>query len=108
MTPANAEHDPPSTSDIANQQLTVDSASHAMIRAAEELMVLNRTMKELWLFGDLDTLVADESPEEREKARQMRADEAAVVQGLQDWLKKNAHTLSKTTTEQEDTTMSND
>jgi len=90
-----------------NKKLTVDIATTAMVRAAEELMVLTRTMKELWLFGDLDTLASDQSPEEKEKSRKMRRDESAVVAGLQEWLRKNGDRLNKPLSEQEDIAMSN-
>lgn len=99
-----AENHPPSTFDITNQQLTVDNATQAIIRAAEELMVLTRTMKELWLFDDLDTLEKDESPEEKEKTLKLRDDEAIVVQGFQEWLKKNSHKLSSSGNEQDTAT----
>ena len=98
----------PTLVDTMNKKLTVDVATTAMIRAAEELMVLTRTMKELWLFGDLDTLATDQSPEEKEKRRMMQEDESAVVAGLQEWLRKNGDKLNKALPEQEDTTMSND
>lgn len=67
-----------------------------MIRAIEEFMVLTRTMKELWLFGGLDTLTTDQSEEEKEKARKMKEDEEFVVEGMQEWLQKNGHKLTKT------------
>ncbi|KAI4230430.1 MAG: hypothetical protein L6R36_000059 [Xanthoria steineri] len=41
----------------------------ALIRAAEDILSLTRTMKEMWLFGKLDTLGTDEADE--------RADESA-------------------------------
>ncbi|KAK5310001.1 hypothetical protein LTR70_009824 [Exophiala xenobiotica] len=97
---------PPTLVDTMNKKLTVDIATTAMVRAAEELMVLTRTMKELWLFGDLDTLASDQSPEEKEKSRKMRADESAVVAGLQEWLRKNGDRLNKPLSEQEDIAMS--
>lgn len=56
-------------------------------------MVLTRTMKELWLFGDLDTL---DTQSEAEK-QTMAFDEAAVVKGMQQWLDKNAHRLTDKT-----------
>ncbi|KAI4110508.1 MAG: hypothetical protein LQ339_001374 [Xanthoria mediterranea] len=41
----------------------------ALIRAAEDILSLTRTMKEMWLFGKLDTVGTDEADE--------RADESA-------------------------------
>lgn len=40
----------------ATEQLRIDVESTALIRAAEEVMVLTRELKDLWLFGGLDTL----------------------------------------------------
>lgn len=93
-----------------NKKLTVDVATAAMIRAAEELMVLTRTMKELWLFGGLDTLATDQSEEEKEKRRKMAEDESAVVAGMQEWLRRNGDKLGKALPGQEgeDVAMSND
>lgn len=93
-----------------NKKLTVDLATTAMVRTAEELMVLTRTMKELWLFGDLDTLATDQSAEEKERTRKMHEDERAVVAGLQEWLRKNGGELSRplSLSEREDVAMSND
>ena len=99
------EETPPSLVDTADKQLTVDVAVMQMIRAAEELMVLTRTMKELWLFGGLDTLVADQSPEEKEKTWRMQEDEKAVVKGLQEWLRRNGEKLNKGSAKEEDTDM---
>lgn len=84
------EQTPPSLVDTANRQLAIDVATMSMIRAAEELMVMTRTMKELWLFGDLDTLVKDQSPEGLEKREQLERDEEAVVKGMHEWLQKNS------------------
>lgn len=87
--PKPEDPDPPSLVDTANKQLTVDTATMSLIRAAEELMVLTRTMKELWLLGGLDTLVADQNNEEKEKRRKMKEDENTVVKGMLEWLEKN-------------------
>lgn len=71
----------------------IDTASNQMIRAIEEFMILTRTMKELWLFGELNTLAADQTEEEKAKMKKMEEDEAFVVQGMQEWLRKNAYKL---------------
>lgn len=81
--------EPPSLVDTANKQLTVDTATMSLVRAAEELMVLTRTMKELWLLGDLDTLVVDQTEEEKEKRRKTQQDEEMVVKGMLQWLEQN-------------------
>lgn len=75
----------------------VDTATNSMIRAIEEFMVLTRTMKELWLFGGLDTLDVNLSEQEKEKRRKLREDEEFVVAGMQEWLRRNGHALSKET-----------
>jgi hypothetical protein len=43
----------------AMQQFQLDVESTALVRAAEEIMVLTRSMKDFWLFGSLDTLTSD-------------------------------------------------
>ena len=108
--PEEGKDDPPTLVDTMNKKLTVDLATTAMVRTAEELMVLTRTMKELWLFGDLDTLATDQSAEEKEKTRKMQQDERAVVAGLQEWLSKNGGQWSRplSLSEREDVAMSND
>jgi hypothetical protein len=45
----------------AMQQFQLDVESTALVRAAEEIMVLTRSMKDFWLFGSLDTLTSDHS-----------------------------------------------
>ncbi|KAK5098187.1 hypothetical protein LTS08_006320 [Lithohypha guttulata] len=113
--PAGPEKDtpeqPPSLVDTANHQLLADTVTMALIRAAEELMVLTRTMKELWLLGNLDTLVSDQTNKEREKTENLKKDEDAVVRGLHEWFKQNGDKLSRPLDEQkgeEDTKMVND
>jgi Surfeit locus protein 5 subunit 22 of Mediator complex len=44
-----------SITSIATDQFRMDVESTALIRAAEEVMVLTRELKDLWLFGGLDT-----------------------------------------------------
>lgn len=46
--------------DVATEQLRMDVESTALIRAAEEIMVLTRDLKDLWLFGGLNTLHGQE------------------------------------------------
>lgn len=46
-------------------------------------MVLTRTMKELWLFGGLDTIPHD-NEQDAAIRKQMDADEQALVQGFLD------------------------
>lgn len=79
----------------AARQTAVDVATNKIIRAAEEYMLLTRTMKELWLFGGPDTLHSDQDDEEKEKTRQMRQDEKEVVEGMQKWLATLGERLSR-------------
>lgn len=73
-------HDPASTeptsqdgttslTSTALQQFQLDVESTALVRAAEEIMVLTRSMKDVWLFGGLDTLAADRKGEHTEGAQ---------------------------------------
>jgi hypothetical protein len=48
----------------AMQQFQLDVESTALVRAAEEIMVLTRSMKDFWLFGSLDTLTSDHNGEQ--------------------------------------------
>ncbi|KAI4274724.1 MAG: hypothetical protein LQ337_003723 [Flavoplaca oasis] len=40
----------------------------ALIRAAEDILSLTRTMKEMWLFGKLDTVGTNEAEERADKS----------------------------------------
>lgn len=59
----------------ATEQLSMDVESTALIRAAEEVMVLTRELKDLWLFGGLDTLHS----QEKSAADTAMEDDARVV-----------------------------
>ncbi|OXV10896.1 hypothetical protein Egran_01340 [Elaphomyces granulatus] len=50
----------PSYAATAIETYQLDVESTALIRAAEDILSLTRTMKETWLFGKLDTLGEDE------------------------------------------------
>jgi hypothetical protein len=66
-------------------------------------MVLTRTMKELWLFGGLDTIPAEDSVKVRNQAetrRRVEEDESFVVEGLMEYL----NTLSATKESKSDPT----
>jgi hypothetical protein len=56
----------PTVTNTATEQLRMDVESTALIRAAEEVMVLTRELKDLWLFGGLDTLRSGERGKEEE------------------------------------------
>ena len=70
-----------------------------MIRAAEEFMVLTRTMKELWLFGGLDTLEVEGDAQKKSLTK----DEDIVVRGMQKWLDNNTHRLTDNTNSMRET-----
>ena len=53
----------------ALQQFQLDVESTALVRAAEEIMMLTRSMKDVWLFGGLDTLDSDDTGERAEGAQ---------------------------------------
>lgn len=56
-------------------------------------MMLTRTMKEIWLFGGLDTLSADHESEEA-KARQKTEEDVRIVEeGFKRFLEKYETTL---------------
>lgn len=66
------------------QQFKLDVESRALIRAAEEIMVLTRSMKDIWLFGGLDTLKQN-GAEQADGARP--EDVRAVAEYIQDYVK---------------------
>jgi len=81
---------PPSLTDTSVQQFQMEVESNAMIRAAEEIMTLTRTMKEIWLFGGLDTLAADhkndQAPEDEAKRKRLDQDIQVVEAGFKKFL----------------------
>lgn len=88
---------PPSLIDTSVQQFQLDVESAAVVRAAEEIMMLTRTMKEIWLFGALDTLAkdhdADQSPQEEAARKEMEEDVKIVEEGFKRFLKKYETTI---------------
>jgi len=83
---------PPSLTETSVQQLQLDVESTALIRAAEELMMLTRTMKEIWLFGGLNTLAKDHeggtATGDDDRARMKMEDDVRVVEaGFKKFLK---------------------
>ncbi|KAI9751012.1 MAG: hypothetical protein M1835_001295 [Candelina submexicana] len=56
-------------------QLEVETA--ALIRAAEDILTLTRSLKEMWLFGQLDTIGESKFNERTEEAAR------GVLEGLQ-------------------------
>lgn len=83
---------PPSLTDTSVQQFQLEVESNAIIRAAEEIMILTRTMKEIWLFGGLDTLTSDhddaKTVEDEEKRKKLDQDVKAVEAGFKQFLER--------------------
>ncbi|KAJ5365364.1 Mediator complex subunit Med22 [Penicillium concentricum] len=67
--------------DAAVEAFQIDVESTALIRAAEDLLALSRLMKELWLFGKLDTLGEDERDVQRRE--KLEGDVEAIRQALE-------------------------
>jgi hypothetical protein len=85
---------PPTLPDTAVQQLQLDVESTAVVRAAEEIMTLTRTLKEIWLFGELDTLEKDHDGQDNAAARKkMDQDVRVVEEGFKKFLEKYETTL---------------
>ncbi|CAG8890001.1 unnamed protein product [Penicillium egyptiacum] len=70
--------------DAAVEAFQIDVESTALTRSAEDLLALHRLMKELWLFGKLDTLGEDERDvQRREKLEEdVKAIQKALDRGL--------------------------
>jgi hypothetical protein len=84
---------PPSLTDTSVQQFQLDVESTAVVRAAEEIMMLTRTLKEIWLFGGLDTLAAHPTAQEDATQKKTSDDLRVVEEGFQRFLKKYETTL---------------
>lgn len=56
-------------------------------------MMLTRTMKEIWLFGGLDTLAADHQSEAVKAREKMEQDVRIVEEGFKRFLEKYETTL---------------
>ncbi|KZZ95230.1 hypothetical protein AAP_01718 [Ascosphaera apis ARSEF 7405] len=63
MAAATVENTSHTSTAIETYQLDVEST--ALIRAAEDILVITRMMKEAWLFGKLETLKEDERDVQR-------------------------------------------
>jgi Surfeit locus protein 5 subunit 22 of Mediator complex len=88
----NGQTIPPTLTDTAIQQMQLEVDSTALIGAAEDIMVLTRSLKGMWLFGGLNTIKSDEERaqmEEREK--KLAEDTRAVREGMEEFLKRYAH-----------------
>ncbi|EAW06388.1 RNA polymerase II mediator complex head subunit MED22 [Aspergillus clavatus NRRL 1] len=63
---------------VETYQLDVEST--ALVRAAEDILALTRSMKETWLFGKLDTLGEDESDTKRRE--ELECDAVAIRKAI--------------------------
>lgn len=88
---------PPSLTETSIQQFQLDVESNALISAAEEIMMLTRTMKEIWLFGGLDTLAKDhedgKDPEDEARRKKLDADMRVVEEGFKKFLERYESTV---------------
>ncbi|KAF3392800.1 hypothetical protein F1880_008708 [Penicillium rolfsii] len=66
---------------IAAETTQIDVEVNAIIRAAEDILSLTRSMKEAWLFGNLDTL--GESPQDIERNQKLDEDAKAVQKAVE-------------------------
>jgi hypothetical protein len=70
-----------SITSTATDQFRMDVESTALIRAAEEVMVLTRELKDLWLFGGLNT--QRDGKEDNNAQEKMEQDAKVVYEFLQ-------------------------
>lgn len=79
---------PPSLTDTSVQQFQLDVESTAVVRAAEEIMMLTRTLKEIWLFGGLDTLENDHENDQNSHDEAQRKKMEEDIQVVEDGFKR--------------------
>ncbi|KAK2774002.1 hypothetical protein FQN53_003866 [Emmonsiellopsis sp. PD_33] len=81
MATATVDNSSHTSTAIETYQLDVEST--ALIRAAEDILSLTRTMKETWLFGKLETLGEDERDVQRREGleRDAMAVKGAIEKG---------------------------
>ena len=86
----------PALTDTAMQQLQLEVDCTALVKAAEEIMMLTRSLKEIWLFGGLNTIKSDEEREKMEKEEKELAEEERRVRWeMDEWLKRYPHARAK-------------
>ncbi|BCR89243.1 RNA polymerase II mediator complex head subunit MED22 [Aspergillus chevalieri] len=83
MATATVENTSHTSTAVETYQLDVEST--ALIRAAEDILSLTRAMKEIWLFGKLDTLGEDERDIKRRE--ELEGDAEAVQKVIEEVLK---------------------
>ncbi|KAF4217996.1 hypothetical protein KXX16_002873 [Aspergillus fumigatus] len=81
MATATVENTSHTATAVETYQLDVEST--ALVRAAEDILSLTRTMKEAWLFGKLDTLGEDEADVKRREQLESNAEaiQRAIAEG---------------------------
>ncbi|KAJ5684568.1 surfeit locus protein 5 subunit 22 of mediator complex-domain-containing protein [Penicillium maclennaniae] len=72
----------PSYTATAVETYQLDVESTALIRAAEDILALTRTMKETWLFGKLDTL--GENDRDVQRREKLETDVLAVQKAIEE------------------------
>ena len=86
----------PALTDTAMQQLQLEVDSTALVKAAEEIMMLTRSLKEMWLFGELHTIKSDEERKRMEREeRELAEEERKVRWEMDQWLKEYPHVRVK-------------
>ncbi|KAJ5988349.1 mediator of RNA polymerase II transcription subunit 22 [Penicillium waksmanii] len=80
MATATAQNTTHTSTAVETYQLDVEST--ALVRAAEDILSLTRTMKEMWLFGKLETIGENERDiERREQLEKNIADIQKAIEG---------------------------
>ena len=73
------------------QQLQLEVDSAALAKGCEEIMVLSRGLKELWVFGGLDTIKSEGDEggkrEREEEERRLVVEERGVREGMETFLR---------------------
>lgn len=77
-----------SPEEVASKQLDIEVGTTALIRTAEEIMVLTRGMKELWVFGALDAVGARDGGMGQEEKRELGEEVVRVREELEGWLER--------------------
>ncbi|KAF7594560.1 hypothetical protein BBP40_009008 [Aspergillus hancockii] len=80
MATATAESTSHTATAVETYQLDVEST--ALVRAAEDILSLTRTMKETWLFGKLNTLGEDETDVKRRE--ELERDATAIQEAIKE------------------------
>ncbi|KAJ5750920.1 hypothetical protein N7533_007948 [Penicillium manginii] len=79
MATATAQNTTHTSTAVETYQLDVEST--ALVRAAEDILSLTRTMKEMWLFGKLETI--GENERDIERREKLEADIADIQKAIE-------------------------